>query len=194
MRRRERLVGEHGRSLHQRAPAAPGPRSCPQQPLRSRRFARVPGTQRRHRALPADDGTRGEYRNFPVDESLSESVRQILEHSPLASQFGDIERDVERVATEIQAELDEIWDGYIDSIDILRPVFYRNKGAYLVGRLRWLNRVNPVILPVAVTSDGSVRVDAVLLTDIYSLLHAPGGGSSAGCGGGAAGQVLLHSN
>ena len=74
------------------------------------------------------------YRNFPVDESLSESVRQILEHSPLASQFGDIERDVERVATEIQAELDEIWDGYIDSIDILRPVFYRNKGAYLVGR------------------------------------------------------------
>ena len=76
---------------------------------------------------------------------------------PLASQFGDIERDVERAATEIQAELDEIWDGYIDSIDILRPVFYRNKGAYLVGRLRWLNRVNPVILPVAVTSDGSVR-------------------------------------
>jgi isocitrate dehydrogenase kinase/phosphatase len=117
-------------------------------------------------ALPADDGTRGEYRNFPVDESLSESVRQILEHSPLASQFGDLERDVERIATEIQAELDEIWDGYIDSIDILRPVFYRNKGAYLVGRLRWLNRVNPVILPVAVTSDGSVRVDAVLLTEL----------------------------
>ena len=74
--------------------------------------------------------------------------------------------DAERVATEIQAELDEIWDGYIDSIDILRPVFYRNKGAYLVGRLRWLNRVNPVILPVAVTSDGSVRVDAVLLTEL----------------------------
>ena len=103
---------------------------------------------------------------LPVDESLSESVRQILEHSPLASQFGDIERDVERAATEIQAELDEIWDGYIDSIDILRPVFYRNKGAYLVGRLRWLNRVNPVILPVAVTSDGSVRADAVLLTEL----------------------------
>ena len=46
---------------------------------------------------------------LPVDESLSESVDS-LEHSPLASQFGDIKRDVERVATEIQAELDEIWD------------------------------------------------------------------------------------
>ncbi|NCG36953.1 MAG: hypothetical protein GWP48_05430, partial [Actinobacteria bacterium] len=38
-------------------------------------------------ALPADDGSRGEYRNFPVDESLEDSVRQIFEHLPLASDF-----------------------------------------------------------------------------------------------------------
>ena len=56
MRRCERLVREHGRSLHQRARTAPGPQSCPQQPLWSRRFARVPGTQRRHPALPAGGG------------------------------------------------------------------------------------------------------------------------------------------
>ena len=117
-------------------------------------------------ALPADDGTRGEYRNFPVDESLNETFRQILEHSPLASQFADIDRDAGRITAEVQQALDTIWDGTIDSIDILRPVFYRNKGAYLVGRLRWLNRVNPIILPVAVMPDGGVRVDAVLLTEL----------------------------
>lgn len=117
-------------------------------------------------ALPADDGTRGEYRNFPVDESLNETFRQILEHSPLASQFADIDRDASRITAEVQQALDTIWDGTIDSIDILRPVFYRNKGAYLVGRLRWLNRVNPIILPVAVMPDGGVRVDAVLLTEL----------------------------
>ena len=59
-------------------------------------------------ALPADDGTRGEYRNFPVDESLAEAFRQILEHSPLASQFADIERDVERVTADVQRVLDEL--------------------------------------------------------------------------------------
>jgi isocitrate dehydrogenase kinase/phosphatase len=116
-------------------------------------------------ALPADDGTRGEYRNFPVDESLAETFRQILEHCPLASQFENIERDAQRVTGVVQEFLDGIWDGEVDSIDILRPVFYRNKGAYLVGRLRRLNRVNPVILPVAVTAGGGVRVDAVLLTE-----------------------------
>jgi len=116
-------------------------------------------------ALPADDGTRGEYRTFPVDESLNESVQQILEHCPLSSQFEDLERDASRVAGVVQEFLDGIWDGQVDSIDILRPVFYRNKGAYLVGRLRRLNRVNPMILPVTVTRSGNVRIDAVLLTE-----------------------------
>ncbi len=116
-------------------------------------------------ALPADDGSRGEYRNFPVDESLDGTVRQIFQHSPLASHMEDIDRDVELVRVRIQAQLDEAWDGCIDSIDILRPIFYRNKGAYLVGRLRWLNRVSPVILPMLAEEDG-VYVDAVLLTEI----------------------------
>ena len=116
-------------------------------------------------ALPADDGSRGEYRHFPVDDSLADSILQILEHSPLASQFRAIERDADRVAAVIETWLSENWDGHIDALDILRPVFYRNKGAYLVGRLRWLNRVNPVILPITVSDDG-VRVDAVLLTEL----------------------------
>ena len=116
-------------------------------------------------ALPADDGSRGEYRNFPVDESLGEAIRQVLEHCPLASDFEDLERDVANIEGRVQAKLDEIWDGRVDSIDILRPVFYRNKGAYLVGRLRWLNRISPIILPIAVSTEGAY-VDAVLLTEL----------------------------
>ena len=44
------------------------------------------------------------------------------------------------------------------------PSSYRQKGAYLVGRLRWLNRVSPCILPV-VHDDSGVHVDAALLTE-----------------------------
>ncbi len=62
--------------------------------------------------------------------------------------------------------MDDAWDGHIDSIDVLRPIFYRNKGAYLVGRLRWLNRVSPVILPMLSDDDNGVYVDAVLLTEL----------------------------
>jgi len=116
-------------------------------------------------ALPADDGSRGEYRSFPVDQSLEETVRQAFQHSPLGAHMQDIERDVARVTERIQARIEDSWDGCIDSIDLLRPIFYRNKGAYLVGRLRWLNRISPIVLPMLSDDDG-VYVDAVLLSEL----------------------------
>lgn len=115
-------------------------------------------------ALPADDGTRGEYRAFPLEESLADCVQEIFEHSPLADHFDDLQGDAERVAARVAVHLDEIWDGALDAIDVLRPIFYRNKGAYLVGRLRWLNRVSPIVIPLLNTERG-VHVDAVLLTE-----------------------------
>jgi isocitrate dehydrogenase kinase/phosphatase len=115
-------------------------------------------------ALPADDGTRGEYRVFPVDETLVDCVREVFEHSPLATHFADLEGDAERVAGRVSAQLDQIWDGQLDAVEVLRPIFYRNKGAYMVGRLRWLNRVSPIVIPLVNTERG-VHVDAVILTE-----------------------------
>ncbi len=115
-------------------------------------------------ALPADDGSRGEYRVFPMEGSLVDCVREIFEHSPLASHFADLDGDAARVAGRVAALLDDIWDGQLDAIEVLRPIFFRNKGAYVVGRLRWLNRVSPIVIPLVNTERG-VHVDAVLLTE-----------------------------
>ena len=49
-------------------------------------------------ALPADDGTRGEYRVFPLEESLANCVREVFDHSPLATHFRDLDGDADRVA------------------------------------------------------------------------------------------------
>jgi isocitrate dehydrogenase kinase/phosphatase len=115
-------------------------------------------------ALPADDGTRGEYRTFSRESKLVDCLREVFEHSPLGPHFADLEGDAERVAARVAVQLDDIWDGQLDAIDVLRPIFYRNKGAYLVGRLRWLNRVSPIVIPLLNGEDG-VKVDAVLLTE-----------------------------
>lgn len=113
--------------------------------------------------LPADDGTRGEHRIFRVEGDLVAVAREILEHSPLARHFADLERDAGRVAEAIENYFTGSWDG-LDAIDMLRPIFYRGKGAYMVGRLRWLNRVAPCVIPV-IHDDLGVHVDAVLLTE-----------------------------
>ena len=48
-------------------------------------------------------------------------------------------------------------------VDVLRPVFYRNKGAYVVGRVRRGGVVLPLVLPLLRAERGIV-VDAVLMT------------------------------
>src|SRR5205823_14069471 len=47
--------------------------------------------------------------------------------------------------------------------EVLRPVFYRNKGAYLVGRLVTDGALVPLVLPL-MNTDRGVALDAVLLT------------------------------
>jgi len=115
-------------------------------------------------ALPADSPAGAEYEVFAVDDSLSEALYRVLDGSLLAGRFADLDFDVARVSERIERHLALAWDGHIDSIEMLQPVFYRNKGAYLVGRLRWLNRVSPVILPVLADDEG-LYVDAVVLTE-----------------------------
>ena len=48
-------------------------------------------------------------------------------------------------------------------LDILHSVFYRNKGAYLVGRMRVGDETLPLVLPLLHAERGIV-VDAVLMT------------------------------
>jgi len=48
-------------------------------------------------------------------------------------------------------------------VEMLKPVFYRNKGAYLVGRIRRGSEIHPLILPV-LHEEGGLTLDTVLLT------------------------------
>ena len=98
-------------------------------------------------------------------ETTVDMVRSILTAYDFAVPFADLERDAHRVAERLDTRLPEVWDTpTLDTIDMLRPVFYRNKGAYLIGRVRARNRIIPFILPLLNTSSGLV-VDSVLLTE-----------------------------
>ena len=95
-------------------------------------------------------------------------VREILEAAVFDAPWADIDGDSRRVAARIDSFLLDEWDSLsADGIDMLRPVFYRNKGAYLVGRLRQLNRVTPIVIPVVHGDDG-LRVDTVLVTESHA--------------------------
>ena len=92
-------------------------------------------------------------------------VREILEAFDFGAPWADLEADSRQVAARIDSYLLEEWDSLeADGIDMLRPVFYRNKAAYLVGRLSQLNRITPIVFPILHEDDG-LRVDTVLVTE-----------------------------
>jgi isocitrate dehydrogenase kinase/phosphatase len=58
-----------------------------------------------------------------------------------------------------------LWDAPdFDAVEMVKSVFYRNKGAYLVGRVRKRNRVIPIILPL-LNTDAGIIVDAALFSE-----------------------------
>ena len=92
-------------------------------------------------------------------------VQSILESYDFGVPWVDLVGDARRAGARIDAFLLDSWATLdLDGIDMLTTVFYRNKGAYLVGRLRHLNRVTPIVFPI-IHGDGGIQIDTVLLTE-----------------------------
>jgi isocitrate dehydrogenase kinase/phosphatase len=108
-----------------------------------------------------DDGLFAAYRAEAVDGGL---VRAVLEGYAWSVPYAQIEQDAEDVAAILRERLDaSVGEGPV-AVEMLRSVFYRNKGAYLVGRVRRGDLLLPLVLPLISTERGIV-VDAVLMTE-----------------------------
>jgi len=92
-------------------------------------------------------------------------VRRILEDAGFRAPFRDLAVDARLAAERIGTGLEEALGGAgIEALDVLRPVFFRNKAAYVIGRGRRGKRVVPVVLAL-VAGAGGLSVDAVLTTE-----------------------------
>lgn len=96
-----------------------------------------------------------------VDPAL---IRRILAALPWSVAYAQLERDAVLVAELIDGRVRQALgrSGPVE-LDLLRSVFYRNKGAYLVGRIRAGGEIIPLVLPLLHAERGIV-VDAVLMT------------------------------
>ncbi|MGC8641587.1 MAG: bifunctional isocitrate dehydrogenase kinase/phosphatase [Isosphaeraceae bacterium] len=112
-------------------------------------------------------------RTYPASQPLPALIKEILEACDFSAPFANIDRDVLRVAEVIDREREARGDrAPIDAIDMIDSVFYRNQGAYLVGRIASGDKFEPLTLALYHQKDGIV-VDAVLLTaDEVSIIFS----------------------
>jgi isocitrate dehydrogenase kinase/phosphatase len=89
-------------------------------------------------------------------------LESALSAFPFAAGWEDLACDVALGAAKLDAALTQAWGASpFDSLEMLRPVFFRSKGAYLIGRVRRGDQTRPLVVAL-LNRDGRVTVDAVL--------------------------------
>lgn len=99
---------------------------------------------------------------YPTQATLRETLLRIVDNFQLQREFEDLGRDVDHVLTAMVARLGNFRLRANFQVQVLSSLFYRNKGAYLVGKV--INGFNelPFALPILHTPHGQLVIDAAL--------------------------------
>jgi isocitrate dehydrogenase kinase/phosphatase len=107
---------------------------------------------------------------YPKRETLRETLLRIVDNFQLQREFEDLDRDIDAVLATLVAQLSDWRLRANFQIQVLSSLFYRNKGAYLVGKV--INGFNetPFALPIIHGPRGGLTIDAALFGEDDLLL------------------------
>ncbi|MFN9279847.1 MAG: bifunctional isocitrate dehydrogenase kinase/phosphatase [Betaproteobacteria bacterium] len=111
---------------------------------------------------------------YPTRENLRETLIRIVDNFQLQTAFEDLPRDIDAVLASMQADLKlplSEWRLRANfQIQVLSSLFFRNKGAYLVGKI--INGFNelPMCLPILHNEAGKLVIDTALFREDELLI------------------------
>ncbi len=101
-------------------------------------------------------------RHYRPDHGIVEMVRHIARDLPLDLPWLDRDRDIGSVLRSLVEARPEIESSDGLEVEVLKPIFYRNKGAYIVGRMRYRESVWPLALPLLLDDEGRLYIDTLI--------------------------------
>jgi isocitrate dehydrogenase kinase/phosphatase len=107
---------------------------------------------------------------YPTRETLRETLRRIVTDFRLEREFEALDRDVDATLAALLRELGDFRLRTNFQIQVLSSLFFRNKGAYLVGKVVNGFVETPFALPILHTASGRLAVDAALFSEDDLLL------------------------
>ncbi|HSP58341.1 MAG TPA: bifunctional isocitrate dehydrogenase kinase/phosphatase [Halomonas sp.] len=103
-------------------------------------------------------------RRVKVNGDWEAAIRWALAEAPLETPYDDLRHDARLGGEFLRRHLPEaIIDAPDAEIELLKSVFYRNKGAYLVGRLKGGGEQVPLVLPVLHDDGKGLHLDTVII-------------------------------
>ncbi len=107
---------------------------------------------------------------YPSRETMRETLMRIIWNFQLEREFEDLGRDVDCVLGAVQKELGLFRWRTNFQIQVLSSLFYRNKGAYLVGKIINGFTETPFALPILHNERGLLEIDAALFGEDELLM------------------------
>ncbi len=114
---------------------------------------------------------------YPTRDTMRQTLVRIVDNFQLQRDFDDLERDVDDVLARLNEHTGEVRLRPNFQIQVLSSLFYRNKGAYIVGQFVNGFAYTPFALPILHNDRGLLVIDTVLLTEddlllLFSYAHA----------------------
>ncbi|WP_396269822.1 bifunctional isocitrate dehydrogenase kinase/phosphatase [Ideonella sp.] len=107
---------------------------------------------------------------YPSKDSLRESCWRMVSNFQLEGRWEDLDRDVDAVLAALEAQLGEFRARANFQIQVLSSLFYRNKAAYIVGKVVNGFREIPLALPILHKEAGQLVIDTALFGEEDLLL------------------------
>jgi isocitrate dehydrogenase kinase/phosphatase len=115
------------------------------------------------------------YRTYRLENSLEALLARLLDDYAFNIPYEDAPRDIANIVEVVERYLAPRFDlsGGDVELQVLEHHFYRNKGAYIVGRIVTGKGSMPFVLPILHNETGGVFVDTVLFgSDKVSVLFS----------------------
>ena len=100
-------------------------------------------------------------REYPVQSNLIAALSKVLDDLPVRLPWEEAKRDVDYIATALQQRFSAEWLADAD-IEIATELFYRNKAAWIIGKIRAGSQIFPLLLPVHLNHQNQLFVDTCL--------------------------------
>ncbi|AOI58663.1 bifunctional isocitrate dehydrogenase kinase/phosphatase [Burkholderia diffusa] len=114
---------------------------------------------------------------YPGTDGLAATLERIVTNFQLEPPFEDLTRDIGCVMQAITDEFGQFDAAANFQIHVLSSLFFRNKSAYIIGRIINADRVLPFAVPIRHVRPGLLALDTVLLRRdllqiIFSFSHS----------------------
>ncbi|MEE8496607.1 MAG: bifunctional isocitrate dehydrogenase kinase/phosphatase [Xanthomonadales bacterium] len=111
------------------------------------------------------EGSKPTYRSYyPVGDGLRRCLLEIITHCGLSSHWKNLRRDVRYLECALLGRRRPDWKAQPNfQIQVLDSLFYRNKAAYIVGRVVNGDIRQPFVVPILQNADGTIYADSLLM-------------------------------